>query len=188
MGIPDRRIHGLEMQWNDLLCDADRLMVGAPDGIPVRTLDRAARLWPRVRELLEEADSPGLPHTVVHEDLHDGNIFCAGDRIILADWGDSSLANPLTTLTVLLRSAAYRRGLTPSAPEVTAIRNWYLHCWREFANDGRLHRAAAAAERIGMLHRALTWRASIMSAPAETTTEWADAVPGWLAEFVTTFD
>jgi len=186
-GIIDRRPPALKPQWEELLADTDSLMIGRPDGISEERYRVALGLWPRIEELIMESDRAGLPHTVVHEDLHDANVFVLGDRLIIADWGDSCIANPLTTLTVLLRSAAHRQGLPETAPEILAIRDRYLANWPEYAPVAELRRAADAAVRIGMLHRSLTWRNAIMSAPAEHTAEWADAVPGWLDEFLVTF-
>jgi len=186
-GIIDRRLPALKAQWNELFADTDRLMIGMPDGISEERYRLALELWPRVEKLAMEADRAGLPYTVVHEDLHDANVFLHGDRLIIADWGDSCIANPLTTLTVLLRSAAHRRKLPETAPEIVAIRDKYLAYWCEYAPAAELRRAADAAARIGMIHRSLTWRNAIMSAPAEHTAEWADAVPGWLDEFVANF-
>ena len=164
------------------------MRIGTPDGISEERYQLAQGLWPQIEELIAEADRAGLPYTVVHEDLHDANVFVDGDRLIIVDWGDSCIANPLTTLTVLLRSAAYQRELPVTAPEILAIRNRCLAGWRKYAPVAELQLAADAATRIGMVHRSLTWRKAIMSAPAEHTAEWADAVPGWLDEFVTTFE
>jgi aminoglycoside/choline kinase family phosphotransferase len=186
-GIPDNRPPALKRHWEELLADTDCLMVGTADGVSREQLRTARGLWPRIDELCEDAGRAGLPDTVVHEDLHDANVFVNGERIIVADWGDSCIANPLTTLTVLLRSAAYQRELEETAPEIVAIRDRYLACWGEHAPPEKLKRAAHAATRLGMLHRSLTWRKAIMSAPAEHTAQWADAVPGWLGEFLETF-
>lgn len=187
-GIIDRRTPALKLQWEELLADTDRLMIGKSDGISAERYRKAQGLWPRIEELALEADRAGLPNTVVHEDLHDANVFVDGDRLIIADWGDSCIANPLTTLTVLLRSAAHHRELPETAPEILSIRDRYLANWGKYAPPAELRRAADAAMRIGMLHRSLTWRNAIMSAPAEHTAQWAEAVPGWLDEFVATFD
>ena len=152
-GIIDRRVPALKAQWEELLADTDRLMIGRPDGISEERHRLALELWPRIEELAVESDRSGLPCTVVHEDLHDANVSVIGDRLIIADWGDSCIANPLTTLTVLLRSAAYRQELPETAPEIRSIRDRYLANWREYAPVAELQRAADAAARIGMLHR-----------------------------------
>ena len=186
-GIIDRRPPALKPQWEELLADTDRLMIGRSEGISEERYRLALELWPRIEELAVESDRTGLPYTVVHEDLHDANVFVLGDRLIIADWGDSCIASPLTTLTVLLRSAAHRQKLPETAPEIRSIRDRYLANWREYAPTAELQRTAEAAMRIGMLYRSLTWRNAIMSAPREYTAEWADAVPGWLDEFLATF-
>jgi len=36
----------------------------------------------------------GLPDTLVHGDLHPGNVMGDGDRRVVIDWGDSHISNP----------------------------------------------------------------------------------------------
>jgi hypothetical protein len=114
-------------------------------------------------------------------------VFLDDGRVILADWGDSSICNPLTTLTVFQSSAAYRRGLEIDSPEITRLRDVYLRAWGEYAPREQIQKAVPAARHIGALHRALSWRRAMQSAPPHTTREWADAVPGWLDEFLSGF-
>ena len=45
----------------------------------------------------------GLPPTVQHDDLHDGNVFSRDGGRMLIDWGDAVLAHPFGTLLVTLR-------------------------------------------------------------------------------------
>jgi len=189
-GIPDRRLTPLQIQWDELIRDTDRLFIDQHeyDYISGTHYNRALEMWPEISRLLAELESVGLPDTVVHEDLHDANIFAKGNSIILSDWGDSCISNPLCTLTVFLSSMTHRLGLNIDTPEIVAVRDSYLEHWEEFASRAQLVEAAKIAVRIGMLHRSLTWRNTIISAPEESVTEFADRVSGWLDEFVETFD
>ena len=186
-GIPDRRLTPLRIQWDELIGDTERLRIDQPDCISRAHYDRALVVWPEISRLIEELVSVGLPDTVVHEDLHDANIFIKGNKIILSDWGEACISNPLCTLTVLLRSMAYQRDLKIDAPEIVEERDRYLEHWEEFASRAQLLEAAEIAVRIGMLHRSLTWRNAIISAPEESTSEYADYPSGWLDEFIETF-
>ena len=189
-GIPDRRLTPLRIQWDELIRDTDRLFIDQYeyDYISGAHFNRAIEMWPEISRLLTELESVGLPDTVVHEDLHDANIFAKGNSIILSDWGDSCISNPLCTLTVFLSSMTHRLGLNIDAPEIVAVRDSYLEHWEEFASRAQLVEAAKIAVRIGMLHRSLSWRNTIISAPEESVTEYADHASGWLDEFVGTFD
>jgi len=189
-GIPDRRPTPLRSQWDELIRDTDRLFIDQYDYdcISGAHYHRALEMWPEISRLLEELESVGLPDTVVHEDLHDANIFIKGNSIILSDWGEACISNPLCTLTVFLRSMAYQRGLNIDAPEIVAVRDRYLEHWEEFASRAQLVEAAKIAVRIGMLHRSLTWRNTIISAPEESVSDYADRASGWLDGFIETFD
>lgn len=191
-GVPDRRDEGLHHEWEELLGDVDRLRIGEEECLSREHFDLAVRLWGEIAALLAELDDVGLPNTIVHDDLHDHNVFLVGEegkqRIILADWGDSSFANPLCTLTVLLSSMAYQRGVEVDAPAIVAVEERYLSHWEDHASMAQIREGATIAKRIGMLHRALTWRNAILSAPHQSVSEYADAVPGWLDGFVETFE
>ena len=189
-GIPDRRLTPLRDQWDELIRDTDRLFIDQHDYdfISGTHYSRALELWPEISKLLAELESVGLPDTVVREDLHDANIFIKGNSIILSDWGDSCISNPLCTLTVFLSSMTYRLGLDIDAPEIIAVHDRYLEHWEEFASRAQLAEAAKIAVRIGMLHRSLTWRNTIISAPEESVSEYADSASGWLDELIMTFD
>lgn len=189
-GIPDRRLTPLRIQWDELIRDTDRLFIDRPDAdcISRTHYNRALVMWPEISRLVKELESVGLPNTVVHEDLHDANIFIKGNAIILSDWGDACISNPLCTLTVFLRSMAHQRGLKKDAPKIVALRDRYLEQWEDFASRAQLLEAAKIAVRTGMLHRSLTWRNTIISAPEESVSEYADYASGWLDEFIETFD
>lgn len=182
-GLMDRRGAGLKREWDDFIADEASLMVGQPDGLAPAVREFAESAWPAVEELLDHTVVPGIPDTVVHEDLHDANVF-RNTRIVLSDWGDSSVSSPLTTLTVFLRSAAYRRKLDVEAEPIRELRDCYLTPWFEYADESAVRAAVTPAIQIGALHRALTWRRAIQSAPPDTVSEWRDAVPGWLDEFL----
>lgn len=188
--IPDRRLSPLRKQWDELINDTDRLVIDQHDRdyISGAHYNRALEMWPEISKLLEELESVGLPDTVVHEDLHDANIFLKGNTIILSDWGDACISNPLCTLTVFLSSMTYRLGLSTDAPEIVAVQDRYLERWEDYASRTQLAEAAKIAIRIGMLHRSLTWRNTIISAPEMSVSEYADHPSGWLAEFVESFD
>ena len=58
---------------------------------------------PWVREACERARARfGIPETIQHDDLHDGQIFVRDDRYLLLDWGDACVSHPFFTLAVTL--------------------------------------------------------------------------------------
>jgi hypothetical protein len=88
-GVPDLRLATLPGRYAEV--------VDAPD-VERRFRDAV----PRVRELAEELASYGVPETLQHDDLHDGQVFVRGDRQLILDWGDAVVSHPFFTLSVTL--------------------------------------------------------------------------------------
>lgn len=84
----------------------------------------------------------------------------------------------------MLRSAAHTLGLAVDAPEVVALRDIYLEAWQPFAPRAALLEASELAQRLGMVCRALTWHRVVTSLEEPMRSEYADAVPGWMEEFI----
>ena len=47
-----------------------------------------------VDELLTELEPVGLPETIQHDDLHDGQVFLRDGRTRILDWGDACVSHP----------------------------------------------------------------------------------------------
>lgn len=186
LGALDRRLATLPAQYEALLGDTDSLRLGLPDGL---TTDQHARLLafaPQFAARSAELASYGLPETLHHDDFHDGNIFVRDGRYALADWGESCVAHPFSTLLVNGRSIAYRLGFLgeeTTRPETTHLRDAYLEPWRTYAPRADLLAACALARQLAMVGRALTWHHVVSTLAEPHRSQEADAVPGWLQEF-----
>jgi Ser/Thr protein kinase RdoA (MazF antagonist) len=131
--------------------------------------DEAARLrapGPRFRELCEELAAFGLPASIQHDDLHDGNVFVRDGRIAIFDWGDSSVAHPLWSLVKPLRDAR-DRGTDPE-PLCAA----YLGAWTAVTPEERLRAALRVALPVGTFAYALQVRRLLDFIPAETRPDY----------------
>ena len=71
---------------------------------------------PRVREMAEELASYGVPETLQHDDLHDGQVFVRDDRQLILDWGDAVISHPFFTLSVTLEGSSRGGSTTSRAP------------------------------------------------------------------------
>lgn len=88
-GVPDLRLATLADRYAELVDH---------DGFEQRFRDAV----PRVRDLVAELASYGLPETLQHDDLHDGQVFVADGRNLVLDWGDAVVSHPFFTLSVTL--------------------------------------------------------------------------------------
>jgi hypothetical protein len=68
------------------------------------------------------------------------------------DWGDSCVSHPLLSLTVILRSTAWRLDLEPGGPELLRLRDAYLEPF------GRGPEIAEIAYSVGTVARAIAWK------------------------------
>ena len=93
----------------------------------------------------------GIPETIQHDDLHDGQIFVRDGRYVFFDWGDSCISHPFHSLTVTLRASAAKLDLEPGGTELRRLRDAYLEPF------GDLREAADLAYRTGTVARALAW-------------------------------
>ncbi|GGL14852.1 hypothetical protein [Deinococcus radiotolerans] len=180
VGVPDRRPGTLAARFGTLLADRAALLVDQPDSLTAQDVERAHTLLPRLNALAAELDAFGLPHTLHHDDFHDGNVFMRGGAARLADWAESAVTSPLCTLTVGLRGLQYRLNLPDGDPRLTRVTDAYLEPFRVRLGGTDLRRAADLAQRVGRALRALTWADALRDLPLEVRAAEADAVPGWV--------
>ncbi len=184
LGALDRRLATLPGQYEQLLADTAALRIGLTDGLTAEEYERLRALTPRFAALCERLSGYHVPETLHHDDFHDGNIFVRDGRYTFADWGESCAAHPFFTLVVMLRSIAYRRGWAADAPELARLRDVYLAPWARYEPHERLLAASTLAQQVGMVCRALTWHRVVSRLEEPFKSEHADAVPGWLQEFL----
>lgn len=108
-------------------------------------------------------------------------------RYALADWDESGVAHPFTSLLVTLRSVAYRLGFLGEEdrrPEMTRLRDAYLEPWSAHAPRADLLAAYALARPVAIVGRTLTWHRVVAALPEPYRAQEADAVSGWLRVFL----
>jgi len=184
LGILDRRLAELPTKYEQLLADHDALRLGLPDGISEEEYRQLRRHAEEFREMCQQLSEYRIPETIHHEDFHDANVFVQQERYRFADWGESGVSHPFCTLLVTWRVIAWRLELSESAPELERLRDIYLESWAGFETPKNLVAAFKLAYRVGMICRALTWNRVLAGAPEPYKSEHADAVPGWLQEFI----
>jgi Phosphotransferase enzyme family len=147
----------------DLAGDADALVaLGAPDRRLAVLPDRFEELGPvedqarRVREWCARLTEYGIPETIQHDDLHDGQIFLRNGRYLFFDWGDACVSPPFCTLSVTLEGVL-RWGLddVEDSVDVAPFRDAYLEPFERYASRADLVAASEIALRLGWISRAL---------------------------------
>jgi aminoglycoside phosphotransferase (APT) family kinase protein len=87
------------------------------------------RFQPGFADLCAELAARDVPDTVQHDDLHMANVYEHGERLLLLDWGDASIAHPFASLVVTFRFLEERNGLPRGDPWFARLRDAYLEPW-----------------------------------------------------------
>jgi hypothetical protein len=170
------------VRWEDVLARyADLQAAAAPlaaDLVAAEVPDRRLAVLPQlyaevggrdvamVVELCAELDAFGMPETIQHDDLHDGQIFVTHGGARILDWGDACLAHPFLTFGVTMSFA--RHALDA-----------YLSRWSVYGDVERLRPAVSIAMRLDGISRALTWSHVLPFAPHDWRERYGDAIDIW---------
>jgi hypothetical protein len=147
-GAPDRRLVTLPAQYGRLL---EQL-----DGLPSQELGGLVALADRVAEMCDRLAAYGIPETIQHDDLHDGQIFVDHGRYRFFDWGDSCVSHPFFSMAVTLEGfLAWGLDDVEGSEDIGPYRDAYLGVFSAFGARAELVDAQAIALRLGWLCRAL---------------------------------
>jgi hypothetical protein len=159
-------------------------------GVPDRSLAGMAELTAElpvdpglVRDLVATVESYGLPETLVHEEVHPGNVLVRNRKNVFVDWADSSVGHPYFGIVIGLRSVRDLFELELGAPELERLVDAYLEPWTAIAPRKALRALLPAAYRLGMLNRALSWQETVRGLEGPLHDEFAPSVTGWIEEF-----
>jgi hypothetical protein len=161
LGVPDERLAGIPDKIESLLDDDEALLIGESTELTAAQRDELRARMPELRELVDELAAYGIPETIQHDDLHDGQVFVQDGRLLASDWGDSCVSHPFHTLTVVLRAIAWRHELPPGSDALVRLRDAYLEPFAAPPAAGDL------AYRTGTLARALAWHRYVQARPPE---------------------
>lgn len=165
-GVPDRRF------------DADRFARVAEPFLG--RLVGLGRLLDELPRRLVAIDLCGLPDTLVHGDLHPGNVRSDGAVRVIVDWGDSSVAHPGYDILRLTERL-------PAGEAAALIADWAAR-WRQTDSSCDPERAVALLRPVAELRAAAAYADFLDHIePAERPYHKAD-VPDRLAAAVAAAD
>ncbi len=175
LGVPDARPAALPLTF-DRLVEENATLDPA-----TRTALRAQR--PRLTDWCDELAASGIPDSLDHNDLHDGQFFAPGPgRFTFFDWGDAAVSHPFCSLLVPLSTAAEQYG-----PQVLpGLRDAYLDPWTDTGlTSAGLRRVASLAGRLGAVGRACSWGRLFPGAGDGLTATGGAESARWLRELFT---
>ena len=177
LGVTDLRLPVLPPLLERACAEPELLERDDEDGMTADELAALGDALPRFRELCTHLDGLGIPPSLQHDDLHDGNVFVGDGDHVFFDWGDACVSHPFHTLVVTLRATAYRLGLEPGCDEIVRLRDAYLEPWTTVAPRGDMVAAAELARRTGTIQRAMAWYLGSRQMPRDVRGEYEASVP-----------
>lgn len=176
-GCLDRRLDRLAAQIDPLLADSEALA-----GLTEAELARLRSLAPRLKAMCAELAGYSIPPTLVHGDLHGGNIALRDGRYTFFDWTDSCIAHPFFDLVTMLQEA---EEWADSPAVCDELRDRYLALWAEQEPLDRVRAAWALAEPLGVLHQTVSYWQLVANVERAAWNEFGAVVPYWVRRMLT---
>ena len=179
VGVPDFSAARLLDRFDEALAEPGWL---APELVPPDEgfTERIQACRPLLAEAAQRL-ADGLPPTVQHDDLHDGNVFTRDGRTMLIDWGDAVFAHPFGTLLVTRAVLAAQLEVDVDDPQLRRVTDAYLEAWRTGGESAvELDRQLELALRTAPLGRAAGWQRALGDPAVAVEHDFGDAVAYWL--------
>jgi hypothetical protein len=158
-GVPDRRLRHATVLIDKVLELAEGMLHLDVEPLTQAEMRELTAMRPWLLEAAERLDGMGLPETIQHDDLHDGNVLLGRGGPRIFDWGDASISHPFLSLRVPLQNVAELLDvpLSYGTPEIVAALAAYFAPWRENDSDAALLEAYRLSMPVAVALRILTW-------------------------------
>jgi Phosphotransferase enzyme family len=184
-GCHDRRLDRLAAQASAWLPQVEA--TGELPGIDDETWLSAAELaavraaLPQVLDCCAELAGFAIPPSIVHGDLHLGNVARGPAGYRFFDWTDACVAHPFLDVATIRRGTSYSEGEADNEAELRArLRAAYLPEWAAFEPPERLDRAYRLAAPLGALHQAVSYRSIVSSQQPPIDVHMGQSTAWWL--------
>ncbi|HEX8918820.1 MAG TPA: phosphotransferase [Chloroflexota bacterium] len=183
LGVHDRGLRQIPYLTGCILRDRAVLHIGEPDGLTEEELVMLTSYLPRIAEWCRALADCGVPESLNHGDLHDGNIFVLDGRYRFLDWSDCGITHPFFSLRTAMISVETTLGWEEGAP-LEPLWRAYREPWTEFVPGEQLDAAFELAQRLWMLYSVLPWYHIVSRLTGEMRLKYAYAIPALLREFL----
>lgn len=182
LGLPDRRLEVLPDLFDALLADERVLAPGRPHGLSAEQVEELRHLASHVRAACTELAGYGIPDSLDHGDLTDGNVFIREGLPIFFDWSDACAGHPFFSLRTALVSVEISLNLDEGSAPLAPLRDAYLRPWEGLLPGSDLRAAFDLARRLWAISGALKWWGILAGLNEGDREEYAYTVPALLEE------
>jgi len=143
-GVPVRHLTSTLHQLDEVLLSSVEL-----DELTAEELAAARATRTDMHAVVAELDSLGIPDTLVHGDLHSGNVAHDDDALVLYDWSDAAVSHPFLDVV----------RLTEREPDDQrdAARAVYAEAWRTAYPEADVDRALELAVPTNTIYQMVTF-------------------------------
>src|SRR5262249_7044595 len=138
---------------------------------------RLRHLIPRLTTMCHALADYRVPYTLVHGDIHPGDIAYHHGTYRFFDWTDACIAHPFfDALPILLEAQA----LPDAAGASSHMLEGYLELWTAYESLERLRQVWALAQPLGALHQAISYAHIVAGLEATAKHEQTWGIAYWL--------
>jgi aminoglycoside/choline kinase family phosphotransferase len=164
LGCHDRRLERLSAQAAALAAN-----VVALGGLTDAERAQFHEALPRLQAMCAALAACGIPHTLVHGDLHLHNVAVNAGRSQFFDWTDACVSHPFFDLISVFDDEDRTRQ--------AQLRGGYLSQWSDCALLERLLEAWTLAQPLSDLHQAISYQHILVGLEPAAQVELGDSVP-----------
>jgi fructosamine-3-kinase len=146
MGCLDRRLDRLTTQIEPLLKDLE-----ATTELNENEIEQLQQLIPHLKARCDQLAGYGVPQTLVHGDLHTGNVALFEGKMVFFDWTDACVAHPFFDVMLMMN---WENDLEIQ----TRLRDQYLSLWTAYEPMARLLEMWSLAQPLFALHHAISYQ------------------------------
>jgi hypothetical protein len=169
IGCIDRRLARLAVQLDGLLADEAAL-----EGLAAEEIGRLREAAPRLKAICGELASYAVPQTLVHGDLHPGNVAAPHGQMLFFDWTDACIAHPFLDMMIIFEEQ--------DEAKRAQLRNIYLEPWTIYEPMERLYEAWCLAEPLWALHQAVSYQVILANLEETPRAAFKNVIPAYLRE------
>lgn len=181
-GFLDRSLARLAEHIDTFMSDTEALSY-----LDIGEVEQLRMYTPFLKTLCRQLASYNIPSTLVHGDLHVGNVAFQHGKTVFFDWADGCVSHPFLDAVTFWGGA---KALEYAPAARARLHDAYLAQWQAYAPMERLIEAAEGAEILGALYHVMRNRdiAANMEAPWNMTigtwiTFWVRELLGTIAEY-----
>jgi phosphotransferase family enzyme len=168
VGCLDRHLHILATQIDPLLNDEDVLA-----DLKRSEIEQLRVHGSQLKTMCRRLENYAIPQTLVHGDLHSGNIAVQNDNYIYFDWTDCCVAHPFFDVLTFLENV-------DDPVERIRLRDTYLVQWTDYASIEYLREIFPLSQMLATVHQAVSYRHIMANVEGTSKQEMRGGATYWL--------